>query len=546
MSSVDHDLEDVYQRSKFLQQHRYDDFIHRGIAVFDRSEIITGKIIGKGGFSHVSEVARFQLSPLISAQCAPEQNQLREYYAKTAVDEFTDNDDSPRYCIKHLQERLTKSPKDFQVAASDLAVEAAYMRSLDHPHILSVRGLPIQGLQAWSEGNHDGYFIILDKLQVTLDQKIIEWKNETTNHSDPGWEQKAEYAWQLADALRYLHAHRIIFRDLKPHNVGWNREGKLQLFDFGLCRELPDPEDENEADPQQWCEDDMYEMSGVGTRRYQAPEVVQLGRYNDKADVYGWSLLFWEMLTLQKPFETYSPTEHRRFVCEGGERPKLDLQWPTWIQVVLRLAWEESVGDRLSSSAVCQRLQEQLQKHSHASSKQKTHEVPANDLNLTNHQHIIKGPPTDFPISPTSTMELPNYLISTIASSSIIDSSCELCLLSSGQDTLPCQDFGDENYFDSSGSVGQAMAELHLDEPPPAPRKQPKYLNLPQISINTITIRRNLDESSNMTDDDDDLSIEETEENDDGENTFAEATLREEEDEHPSSPLQNLLFLLPL
>jgi hypothetical protein len=49
-----------------------------------------------------------------------------------------------------------------------------------------------------------------------------------------------------------------------------------------------------------------------------------------------------------------------------------------------------------------------------------------------------------------------------------------------------------------------------------------------------------------MTDDDDDLSIEETEENDDGENTFAEATLREEEDEHPSSPLQNLLFLLPL
>ena len=42
-------------------------------------------------------------------------------------------------------------------------------------------------------------------------------------------------AVSIADAISYLHSHRIIFRDLKPANIGFDNEGTLKLFDFGFA-----------------------------------------------------------------------------------------------------------------------------------------------------------------------------------------------------------------------------------------------------------------------------------------------------------------------
>jgi len=208
-SSIDHDLEYIHDQSKYLQQHANDDHCSQGITLFDRSEVIAGDLLGRGSFSQVSEIVGIQLSPEISKRCTPEQNELRKHYAATVLKK----DGQARFCIKHLQERLIQSPKDFQVAASDLVVEAAYMSSLHHPNILSVRGLPVAGLKAWGDGKFDGFFVIFDRLDATLDSMIYEWKI-----NDISLDKKAEYAMQLAAALETLHKHRIVFRDLKPQN----------------------------------------------------------------------------------------------------------------------------------------------------------------------------------------------------------------------------------------------------------------------------------------------------------------------------------------
>ena len=36
----------------------------------------------------------------------------------------------------------------------------------------------------------------------------------------------------------HLHHNRILFRDLKPENVGVDVRGDMRLFDFGLAKEL--------------------------------------------------------------------------------------------------------------------------------------------------------------------------------------------------------------------------------------------------------------------------------------------------------------------
>ena len=81
----------------------------------------------------------------------------------------------------------------------------------------------------------------------------------------------------VARALRYLHDNDIIYRDLKPDNVGFDIRGDVKLFDFGLTKELR---------PRDRIRTDEYRASGqTGSRRYMAPEVVLCKNYGLKADI---------------------------------------------------------------------------------------------------------------------------------------------------------------------------------------------------------------------------------------------------------------------
>jgi serine/threonine protein kinase len=351
VSFVQNDIQQVVSQSPFLQQaSTCASASSTDVALFHRSEIITGKRLGKGGFSNVYEITALELNhDFVSTRLTPQQCQLRLQFQRTIA-----TSGGQRYVIKQLQEKLLSNPKQFQVAASDLAVEAAYMTSLDHANILKARGLPVDGIEALADGHHDGYFVILDRLQGTLDQCIEQWKLG----QDASVMEKADFALQLARAVAYLHERRIIFRDIKAANVGFTADGTIKLLDFGLCRQLPANQPYYNSNKN--LEEECFEMSGVGTRRYMAVEIIKTSKYNEKADVYSWSMLLWEMLSLQKPFETYSVEEHRVLVCEQGQRPPLQvngnnnnsskcmLPLPTSIQHLLQQTWCESIPQRLS------------------------------------------------------------------------------------------------------------------------------------------------------------------------------------------------------
>eukprot|EP00957_Ditylum_brightwellii_P160693 12233722-Ditylum_brightwellii.AAC.1 len=88
--------------------------------------------------------------------------------------------------------------------------------------------------------------------------------------------ERLRHAADLADAVRYLHSRRIIFRDLKPDNVGYDSQGVLKLFDFGLAKELREHQRNSEG---------TYNLSGnTGSQRYMAPEVSLRQPYDERVD----------------------------------------------------------------------------------------------------------------------------------------------------------------------------------------------------------------------------------------------------------------------
>jgi TonB family protein len=98
----------------------------------------------------------------------------------------------------------------------------------------------------------------------------------------------AVFVVQVAEALETAHRKGIVHRDIKPGNILVDAEGRPHLVDFGIARITSSA---------------MTQTSQVmGTPFYMAPEQIAGRKIDQRADIFALGAVFYEMLTLEKPF----------------------------------------------------------------------------------------------------------------------------------------------------------------------------------------------------------------------------------------------------
>ena len=169
--------------------------------------------------------------------------------------------------------------------------EIKLLKMLSHPNVLKLEEMAIE--RPKGEGRKKAIMYMITPYMDHDLSGLLD--NPSVAFTEP---QIKCYMLQLLQGVAYLHASKILHRDLKAANLLINNQGILQIADFGLARPY---EDEPPKPGQGGGEATRDYTTLVVTRWYRPPELLlQLKRYTTAIDMWGVGCVFGEMFT-KKP-----------------------------------------------------------------------------------------------------------------------------------------------------------------------------------------------------------------------------------------------------
>lgn len=178
-----------------------------------------------------------------------------------------------------------------KVLAAQLSMDPEFVRRFDreattaanlrHPAIVTI----------YDVGEQDGlHFIAMEFVAGRSLHAVLEERTSL------GLGYAVSILEPVARALDFAHAQGAIHRDIKPHNMLIDRDGRVLLTDFGIAQ-TPDSDGER------------LTRTGIfmGTPEYISPEQAEARRVDGRSDLYALGVVAYEIITGRVPFSGATP-----------------------------------------------------------------------------------------------------------------------------------------------------------------------------------------------------------------------------------------------
>jgi len=208
--------------------------------------------------------------------------------------------------IKVLPQHLTSSPE----VRARFEREARTVSSLNHPHICTLHDIGREG---------DTDYLVMELVEgETLADRLAAGPLPAL--------EALRIGIDIADALDKAHRAGIVHRDLKPGNIMLAKSG-AKLMDFGLARAAGLAAAAGSLTQSPTMTRPLTaEGSIVGTFQYMAPEQLDGGEADARADLWALGAVLYEMATGQKAFTGHSQASLIASILKEEPRPVSQLQ----------------------------------------------------------------------------------------------------------------------------------------------------------------------------------------------------------------------------
>lgn len=223
---------------------------------------------------------------------------------------------------KFLKQRVTDN------VLLELRTESAILCELQHPNILKFIGMCIKP---------PNLCLVTEFLERGSLSHIL---YNQDNHLN--WEHKKSIAQDIATGMAYLHKNSIIHRDVKSSNMLVAADWKVKIADFGFSR----------------VKADNQTMTQCGTVAWTAPEIFEGLHYTEKADVFSYGVILWELVFRKKPWEGVHSMKVIQMVGTGKRLNLTNIPSDTPSDVIdlIKLCWSHEPSQRPSFAQIIEQF----------------------------------------------------------------------------------------------------------------------------------------------------------------------------------------------
>ena len=202
--------------------------------------------------------------------------------------------------IKVLPAHLSSNPE----IRARFALEAKTVSSLNHPHICTL-------FDVGREGDTD--YLVMELIEgETLAQRLAKGPLPLS--------EVLRFGAQIAEALDRAHRAGVLHRDLKPGNVMLTKSG-AKLMDFGLARATSLGAASDLTSSPTVAAPLTAEGTILGTFQYMAPEQLEGGESDARADLWALGCVLYEMATGKRAFEGKSQASLISAIMKDAPQP---------------------------------------------------------------------------------------------------------------------------------------------------------------------------------------------------------------------------------